>query len=300
MALHSVPSEARSCAGRSAAAPIPGHRALWAVHADGVRRHGQGAVGVPVDQQRRTLPGRTGQTGEVQHRQEVIGRRHGPTKVSMTVEAGPHSMARRPSLPWRPQSNRSAQSKRRQGLPKSMPPRLCTTLPLLTSSTPRLRNGARARTEVQVIVEGFGGVDRELHDRDVGLRKRVRQHRPGAVIDAPAVVVRPTQAWRSPHRTSSANAADPAPGTRSRTALAEIRRSRGSFAAPASRSPPSEPMYQCAETTRIARGRGTDSPNAGHASVSGRLPCVHRTPVADEHRRHGLGVVMAPSHLRTR
>ena len=26
-------------------------------------------------------------------------------------------------------------------------------------------------------------------------------------------------------------------------------------------------MYQCAETTRIARGRGTDSPKARHAEV---------------------------------
>jgi hypothetical protein len=27
------------------------------------------------------------------------------------------------------------------------------------------------------------------------------------------------------------------------------------------------PMYQCALTTRIARGRGTDAPNARHAEV---------------------------------
>ena len=26
-------------------------------------------------------------------------------------------------------------------------------------------------------------------------------------------------------------------------------------------------MYQCADTTRIARGRGTDCPNARHARV---------------------------------
>jgi len=45
------------------------------------------------------------------------------------------------------------------------------------------------RPEFQVIVQRLIGIDTELDDRDGGVRKSVHQHRPGAMIDAPAVHV---------------------------------------------------------------------------------------------------------------
>src|SRR5450759_4141120 len=44
--------------------------------------------------------------------------------------------------------------------------------------------------EFEVVVEALVGVDAQLHDRDGRVRKGVHKHRPGAVVDAPAVEVR--------------------------------------------------------------------------------------------------------------
>ena len=85
--------------------------------------------------------------------------------------------------------NRCAQSKPASGWLQSTRRRLCTTLPLATISTPRSRSGASAAPERDVVGERLVGVDRQLQDGDVGVRKRVHQHRPGAVVDAPAVEV---------------------------------------------------------------------------------------------------------------
>ena len=49
--------------------------------------------------------------------------------------------------------------------------------------------------EIEVKVEVLPPVDRELHDRDIRFGKRVHQDRPGAVIDAPAIVVEPDVRW---------------------------------------------------------------------------------------------------------
>ena len=45
--------------------------------------------------------------------------------------------------------------------------------------------------ELEVVIEGFGGIDRQLHHRDVRGRKSVHQHGPGAVVESPAVAVLP-------------------------------------------------------------------------------------------------------------
>ena len=45
------------------------------------------------------------------------------------------------------------------------------------------------RPQLEVIVQRLLRVDRELHHRDVRRRKRVHQHRPSTVVDAPAVLV---------------------------------------------------------------------------------------------------------------
>src|SRR5450759_685786 len=44
--------------------------------------------------------------------------------------------------------------------------------------------------EFEVVVEALVGVDAQLHDRAGRVRKGVHKHRPGAVVDAPAVEVR--------------------------------------------------------------------------------------------------------------
>ena len=43
--------------------------------------------------------------------------------------------------------------------------------------------------QIDVVGEVLAAVDRQLQHGDVGLRKHVRQHRPGAVVQAPAVHV---------------------------------------------------------------------------------------------------------------
>ena len=46
-----------------------------------------------------------------------------------------------------------------------------------------------ARAQIEVVFERLHRVDRELHHRDVGSRERVAEHRPGAVVETPAVLV---------------------------------------------------------------------------------------------------------------
>ena len=71
-----------------------------------------------------------------------------------------------------------------------MPRRLCTTLPLATIEHAALAQRRELRAEFEVVVERLVGVDAQLHDRDRRVRERVHEHRPGAVVDAPAVDVR--------------------------------------------------------------------------------------------------------------
>ena len=49
--------------------------------------------------------------------------------------------------------------------------------------------GCERRCELDVMLERFRGVDRELDDRDVGIGKCMDEHRPGAMVDPPAVSV---------------------------------------------------------------------------------------------------------------
>ena len=66
---------------------------------------------------------------------------------------------------------------------------MCTTFPLPTISTPLSRSARQLRAERDVVVERLRRVDRQLHDGDVGVGEHVHQHRPGAVVEPPAVEV---------------------------------------------------------------------------------------------------------------
>ena len=46
-------------------------------------------------------------------------------------------------------------------------------------------------TQCEVVLEWFLRVDRKLDNGDVGIRKGMDQHRPGAVVEAPTVVIEP-------------------------------------------------------------------------------------------------------------
>ena len=70
-----------------------------------------------------------------------------------------------------------------------MRPRLWTTLPLPTINTPCARSGASRVARSRWYVERLQRVDRKLHHGDVGVGVDVGQDGPGAMVDAPAVVV---------------------------------------------------------------------------------------------------------------
>ena len=46
-------------------------------------------------------------------------------------------------------------------------------------------------TEIEVVLQRLHRVDRQLHDRHVGVGEHVGEHAPGAVVEAPAVVILP-------------------------------------------------------------------------------------------------------------
>ena len=64
-------------------------------------------------------------------------------------------------------------------------------LPLAAISTPRVEQRRQRGAERGMVGVRLGGVDRELDHRDVGVWEHVGEHRPGAVVEAPAVVVEP-------------------------------------------------------------------------------------------------------------
>ena len=142
-----------------------------------------------------------------------------------------------------------------------------------------------------MIVERLGGVDGELHDRNVGVGKRVREHRPRSVIDAPAVVVE-----ADPHRLDDLRhllgeaSSTPAPGTGNRTAPAGIRRSREWCAASASRSPR---WTRCTSAPRRRESRAGAAPTRRRTPMRRCSGCararssgcrVRGTPRASERR----------------
>ena len=69
-----------------------------------------------------------------------------------------------------------------------MRPRLCTMLPLPSTSTPSSRSGASSRREFPVPVGFSRAVDGELHDGYVGVGVHVGEHRPGPVVEPPRLV----------------------------------------------------------------------------------------------------------------
>ena len=71
------------------------------------------------------------------------------------------------------------------GLFQAIRPRLCTTLPLATTSTPR-RKGREAIAPSSRCWSNDLVASMALHDRDVGVREHVHEHRPGPVVDPPA------------------------------------------------------------------------------------------------------------------
>ena len=141
-------------------------------------------------------------------------------------------------------------------------------LPLAMISTPSSRSGASLAPSSRWYSQGLGAVEGQLHDGHVGVGERVDEHGPGAVVDAPAVVVAP-----DPHGVGG-----PLHGLRP----GRDRRAPGTATANSSSGNPKKSwmvrgaamavtaealMNQCAEIDRMARGRGTDAPNADQASV---------------------------------
>ena len=168
----------------------------------------------------------------------------------------------------RPRRSGWAQSKPASGRLQSIAREVVHDVAAADDQHASLAQRRQRGAELEVVVERLVGVDRELHDRDVGVGEGVHEHRPGAVVDAPAVGVEPDPASAPRRRRSRPRARGRrAPDTRPRTARRGTRRSRGSSGAAAIAVTAVALMYQCAETTRIARGRGTVAPNVRHASV---------------------------------
>ena len=134
-------------------------------------------------------------------------------------------------------SNASVQSKPLSGAAQSIRRRLWTMLPLPTISTPRRAGVPASRPARSDRRTVLFGIDRELHDRNVCVGEGVHQHRPGAVVDPPAVHVEADPGRRTTSATSSAKSGSPGAGYCTRTARRGTRRSRGSCAVAASRSP---------------------------------------------------------------
>ena len=124
------------------------------------------------------------------------------------------------------------------------------------------------RAELEVVVERLRRVDRQLHDRDVGV---------GNVCTSTDQVPwsMPQLSASSPTHVGCDQIGDLGGELRiagrrvlaPRTARRGSRRSRGWSSACAIAVTAEALMYQCADTTRMARGRGTSAPNARHASV---------------------------------
>ena len=86
-------------------------------------------------------------------------------------------------------SKRCAQSKPASGSPAVDPAEVVHHVAAADDQHAALAQRRQPRAELEVVVERLVGVDAQLHDRDVGVREGVHQHRPGAVVDAPAVDV---------------------------------------------------------------------------------------------------------------
>ena len=179
---------------------------------------------------------------------------------------------------------RPVETERRDEL-QSMRRRLCTMLPLPTMSTPRSRSGASRAPSVEVIVER--PCARRCESCRTGMSasgKAWHEHRPGAMVDAPAVVVEPDvrldDLARSPRRARDRRA----PDTRPRTARRGSRRSRGSSAAAPSRSPRWRSRTSAPRPPGSRAGADSITERPPRFGVAVALERVHRAAVAEERR----------------
>ncbi len=147
-----------------------------------------------------------------------------------------------------------------------------------------------AGAEVDVVLDRLARIDRELDNGDVGIGEHVREHRPGAVVDAPAVDVHADPdgfgdlgdllgEGRGPRR----GVVEVEQGLREPVEVVDDPRGRHrgddrGVHVPVRRDAEHRP--------RACRGIGEGGPGLGVAVVLDR---VHRVPMADEgggHRRH--------------
>jgi len=125
--------------------------------------------------------------------------------------------------------------------------------------------------EVEVAVQRLHGVERELHDGDVGAGEGVHEHRPGAVVRCPR-----SRCRRRPDGLDDIADLVGELG-QAGAGVVDVEQRLGEAeevvdgAGPGIAVTAVPPMYQCAETTRMARGRGTERPKARQAWVQ-RLP----------------------------
>ena len=118
----------------------------------------------------------------------MVGRGHGRTEVGVTAQ--PTDVARgarhrHPRVLVEPLGPVEARVRRAPGHGSEVVHDVATGHDEHAALPQRCKAGA----EVDVEVERFNGVDRELHHRDVGLGEHVDQNRPRAVIESPAVGV---------------------------------------------------------------------------------------------------------------
>ena len=93
---------------------------------------------------------------------------------------------------WRASSSkRCAQSNAPSGLRPVDPAEVVDHVAAPDDQHPRVAERGEPATELDVVLERLGGVDRQLHDGHVGVGEQVGEHGPGAVIDAPTVDVEP-------------------------------------------------------------------------------------------------------------
>ena len=157
---------------------------------EGVGGHRQRAVGVPVDQHVRAPAGRRAQPGQVQQRDEVVRGGHrgvevrGGLHARQRVRGAGHDLPGALVEPVRP-------------VEPAVPPRRVDAAEVVhhvaaaDDGHPAVPQRGQLGAQLEVVVEGLHRVDRQLHDRDVRVRVHVGEHRPGAVVQPPAVHVLP-------------------------------------------------------------------------------------------------------------
>ena len=238
--------------------------------------------------------------GDVQQRHEVVGRRHGQVVVGVAAQL----RRCRPGRCSMIVAGGGVEALGPVGAAGRVGPTRCGAgcaprCRCATISTPSSRSGASAAPSATWSAYDLVGVDRELHHRDVGVGEHVGEHRPGAVVEAPAVVdrARPDRAPRA-RRPPAASSGRPGAGySNGEQLLGEAvevvdgprprhRRDGGGVDVPVRRH----------DEDRRRRAVVTDDLLADRAPRLGvlvELERVHRAAVPEEDRRHrvaGSGV----------